>query len=138
MARATIGGQQAVTHQGCFDTGAVREVMDVLGAGNAQVLTGTADAISFPGTVVINNSASADACTLALPVPGPQPQGDDGKSIEIWSATNKAHTVTTPANGINMVKSLITFSSAIGNNIQLQAWNGQWMVMGTEKGVTLS
>src|SRR5215469_1825918 len=100
--RSTSAGVQAITRAGSYDQGAVRELLDVLGAGNPQVLTGTADAISFPGTVIINNPSAIDNCTLALPLPGAQPGGDDGKTVEIFIATAFVHTVTTPTNGINL------------------------------------
>jgi len=102
------------------------------------VLTGTADAISFPGTTIIN-SPSANAATLALPLPGAQPMGDDGKTVEIFIASAFLHTVTTPINGINLTKHLLSWSpAAVGGNIILQAWNGSWLVFGTEKGVTIT
>jgi len=135
--RSTAAGVQAITRAGSYDQGAARELLDVIGCGTPQVLTGTADAISFPGTVIIN-SPSADACTLALPIAGAQPSGDDGKVCEIFVATAFAHTVTTPANGVNLTKHIITFSATVGNNVIMQAWNGTWIVMGTEKGVTFS
>lgn len=135
--RSTIAGQQAFPRGGALDASAVRELFDVLGAGTPQVLTGTADAISFPGTVIIN-SPGIDACTLAAPAKGPQPGGDDGKTLEIYNASGGAHSVTSSANGINVNKSVINFTGAIGNNVNLQAWNGTWLVMGTEKGVTFA
>jgi hypothetical protein len=112
--------------------------MDVIGNGSAQVLTGTADAISFPGTVIIN-SPSANACTLAAPLPGPQPMGDDGKTVEIFIATAFLHTVTAPSNAINLTKHLLSWSpAAVGGNVVMQAWAGSWLVFGTEKGCTIT
>lgn len=135
--RSIAAGVQAITHAGCFDQGAVKELLDAIGCGSPQVVTGTADALSFPGTCIIN-SPSADACTLAAPIPGAQPAGDDGKVCEIFVATGFAHTVTAPTNAINLNKHIITFTATAGNNVILQAWNGTWIVMGTEKGVSFS
>lgn len=64
--------------------------------------------------------------------------GDDGKTLEIYNASGNIHTVTTPPNGINTNKQVINFTGAVGNNVNLQAWNGTWLVMGTEKGVTFA
>jgi hypothetical protein len=136
--RSVSAGVPAINQAGCWSGGAVRELMDVIGNGTAQVLTGTADAISFPGTTIIN-SPGVNAATLALPLPGAQPAGDDGKTVEIFIATAFVHTVTTPANGINLTKHILTWSpAAVGGNIILQAWNGTWLIFGTEKGVTIT
>lgn len=137
--RSTAPGVQAITRAGAYSAAAAGELMDVLGAGTPQVVTGTADALSFPGTVVINSpNSTGDACTLAKPIAGAQPAGDDGKICEIWTATAYPHTVTTPANGVNLSKHIITFTAGIGQNVRLQAWNGTWMAMGSPKGATIS
>lgn len=137
MARSTIAGQPAMPRAGAFDASTYRDLLDILGAGNAQVLTGTTDAISFPGITILN-SATLDACTLAAPLAGAQPAGDDGKQIELIDATGKLHTITTPTNGIIGGKHLLTWNGTIGSNITLQAWNGAWVPMGTPNGVTIS
>lgn len=137
MARSTAAGSPAITYAGTWNGAAARELMSVLGSGDAQVLSGSADQISFPGTTIING-AGIDACTLAAPIPGPQPMGDDGKTIEIFDGAGFGHTITCPANAIIGSKHLLTFSGTKGGNITLQAWNGVWMPQGTPNGVTIS
>src|SRR6516225_2675677 len=136
--RSVSAGVPAINQSGCWSGGAARELMDVIGNGSAQVLTGTADAISFPGTTIINSNG-VNNCTFALPLPGPQPMGDDGKTCEVFVATAFVHTITTPAGGINLTKHILTWSpAAAGGNVVLQAWNGSWLVFGTEKGCTIT
>lgn len=125
MANAIAGGTAAVSHVGAFDASAVKDVQDTLCQGAATVLSGSTDAIPFPGIVIINSSG-VDATTLAAPVAGPQPAGDDGKSVTVIINTAQAHTITTPANKINTNKHVVTFTAAIGNTVELTAWNGSW------------
>lgn len=84
--------------------------------------------------------------TLPLPkagvyfpsVPGSlgDPQ-DDGKELMVVSTTAFAHTITTPAGGINKTLHIATFGAAVGNWVQLKAFGGTWYVVGS-LGVTLS
>jgi hypothetical protein len=67
-------------------------------------------------------SAGALAMTLAAPT-----ALQDGTEIFISAETAHAHTVTTPANGINGTKHVVTFS-AQGDGIVLEALNGIWNV----------
>jgi hypothetical protein len=135
--RSVSAGTPFVPHHGCYDASVAKEFCDVIGQGTAAVLTSSNDAVSFPGSTIIN-SPGVDNCTLAAPLPGPQPLGDDGKQIVLYSATANAHTVTAPTNAINFSKHLLTFTANIGSNIGLQAWNGTWIVIGTPNGVTVS
>jgi hypothetical protein len=137
MTVATSGGQASVTHLGALDASAVQDLQDTECAGRQTILTGAADAIPFPGTVQLNSS-SADLTTLATPVSGPQPVGDDGKTIFIYDNTGKAHTVITATNKIINSKKTATFNATIGSNITLQAQGGIWVPVGTPSGVTLS
>lgn len=137
MTVATSGGQASVTHLGALDASAVQDLQDTECAGRQTILTGAADAIPFPGTVQLN-AGSADACTLATPVAGPQPVGDDGKTIFVYDNSGKAHTITTAANKIINSKHVATFNGTIGSNIMLQAQGGIWVPMGTPSGVTLT
>jgi hypothetical protein len=125
MAVATTGGQAAVTHLGAMDASAVQDLQDTFNQGRAQVLIGAADAIPFPSLVILNGSG-VDAATLASPVVGPQPVGDDGKTITIVDAGGHAHTVTTAANKINGGKHIGTFNGTQGSSVEFQAWNGIW------------
>lgn len=135
--RSTSPGVQAITQSGAYSASVARELMDVLGYGTPQVLTGSADPISFPGTTIFN-CPGINLATLVAPLAGPQPYGDDGKTVEIFDVNGKAHVITTPANAINGNKHILTWSGAIGSNVTLQAWNGIWLVLYTPNGVTLS
>jgi hypothetical protein len=135
MANSVVAGQLAIPHSGS-DPDMTADILDAQCQGRFTRLTGTADAIPFPGNIVIN-SASANAMTLVAPLSGPQPRGDDGKSIFILSNSAFAHTVTTPTNGIINSKHLCTWAAAVGNCIELRAYNGSWVpVMST--GVTVT
>lgn len=137
MSRSIAPGQPAQARFGSFDQAAYQELIDALGAGNAQVLTGSTDTISFPGTTILN-APGIDNCALAKPIAGPQPTGDDGKTVELIAASGFAHVITTPANGINGSKHILTWTAGAGNNVTLQAWNGSWYTTGTPNGVTIT
>jgi len=136
MANSTQAGQTAIPYVGS-DPDATAALQDVSCQGKFTVLRGTADAIPFPGNVAIN-SAGVNAMTLVAPAPGPQSQqGDDGKSVFVVAINSAAHTITTPANKIIGSKHLCTFAAAVGNCIELRAFNGVWVpVMNT--GVTVT
>jgi hypothetical protein len=89
------------------------------------------------GNVLITD-ASAAALTLALPIAGAASAGgQDGASLTIISTTAAAHTVTTPANGINGTLHVATFAAAVGNAITLTAYNGKWYTSAIN-GVTIA
>jgi hypothetical protein len=137
MTTATAGGSAAVSHVGAFDASALKDVQDTLNQGAATVLTGTADALPFPGLVMVN-AAGVDAMTLATPVAGAQPAGDDGKMITIVDLNGAAHTITTATNKIVNSKHIETFNGTKGSNVTLVANNGIWIPLGTPLGVTVS
>jgi hypothetical protein len=85
------------------------------------------------GTYVITKG-SAGAYTLAAPVSG----SDDGKYVVVVAQTAFAHTVTTPANKINGNKLTATFAAAIGNNVELVAYQGVWYCVLPSTGITLT
>jgi hypothetical protein len=81
---------------------------------------------------------SAAALTLPLPIAGPASAGgQDGASLTIFATTAFAHTVTTPANGINGSLHVATFAAAVGNAVMLTAYNGKWYTASIN-GVTIS
>lgn len=89
------------------------------------------------GAVVITKGTAA-ALTLAVPTAGlPAAAGNDGQILRIVSTTAAAHTLTTPANGLNGNRLTATFGAAIGNFIELVAYNGVWYVLASA-GITLS
>ena len=114
-------------------------------------LTGNADAIAnFSGDgpqglgTFFVATAGVDAITLAAPLAGnpyatggQQPTGDDGRIIMILSLGAYAHTVTTPANGINGAYHIATFAAAVANYVTFIAYNGVWYMI-EQLGITLS
>lgn len=93
-------------------------------------LTGTSDAINphVSGNYIIA-TGSADAITLGVPTAG----ADDNLTINFWSDTLYAHTITCPsaviAGGDQVVKAAITLKAFRGAGVCLRAWNGTWQVI---------
>ncbi len=83
-------------------------------------------------TAVITKSTAA-ALTLPLPTVGT----DDGSVLRIISTTAAAHTITTPASGLNGALHIATFAANIGSAVELVAYNGSWY-MQSAIGCTLS
>jgi hypothetical protein len=103
--------------------------------GAITVLSGTSDVINphASGNYIIaaNAGASLDAITLGLPTAGV----DDGVSINIYSDTAFAHTVTLPTTAFAAglaagLKTVATFTAGRGAGISLRAYNGVWQVVG--------
>lgn len=97
-------------------------------------------AISIPDrgekTVFITRG-SAGTYTVAAPVSGTQ----DGVRITIMSTTAFAHTVTASTIGTNdggTATDVGTFGAAKGNNFTIEAYAGDWWVVGTPVGVTFA
>lgn len=85
--------------------------------------------------------AGVSALTLRLPVAGTvglNAAGEDGfTSLTITDTTGNAHTVTTPALGLNGTNHIATFNGTKGSTITLIPFNGSWWVK-CSTGVTLS
>lgn len=98
-------------------------------------------AIAAKSGVVVITKGLAAALTLAAPVAGdPASGGDNGKKLTIVSGTAFAHTVTNAAPGFNnggALADVATFAAAIGNCLELVAYNGVWHTTNL-KGVTLA
>jgi hypothetical protein len=91
-----------------------------------QQLAASAPITMLSGTVFLTG-AGVVAATLPLPIVGaPSTGGHDGAELLIVCTTAHAHTVTTPANGINGANHVITFSGTLPNTISLVALNGTW------------
>lgn len=73
---------------------------------------------------------SAAAITLALPTA-------DGQRCTFQDLTGHAHTVTTPASGVNGASHILTFGGAALQFVELIADNGTWNVL-AQSGVTVS
>lgn len=98
-----------------------------------------AGAISLANGTAVLKAGSAAAMTLAAPTAGlPSAGGNDGQRLTIVALDAYAYTVTTPSNAINGSKHIGTFAGAVGDSIELVAYNGVWYVVGTQNGVTLS
>lgn len=84
-------------------------------------------AIAVKSGNVFLTKAGVAVMTLALPIAGtPDASGDDGKTLTIISTTANAHTVTTPANGIDGSLHIATFSGTLPNVLELKAYQGVW------------
>lgn len=109
---------------------------NVVGVVQETVTLAAADgAISVKQGVVVITKATAAALTLAAPTA----TTDDGKVLRIVSSTAAAHTVTqtTPGfNGGTTTSDVATYGAAIGNEMEIVAYNGVWLVANLT-GVTL-
>jgi hypothetical protein len=86
-----------------------------------------AGVISFTHGKVIITAAGVAALTLAAPVAGsPAAGGNDGQKLEVIDQSGHAHTITTPANGINGNHHIATSGAAAGDSVTFVAYNGAW------------
>lgn len=103
----------------------------------AAVEVASADgAIATKNGVVVITKGSAAALTLAAPSAG----ADDGKRLLIVSTTAAAHTVTQTTPGFNnggAASDVGTFTAAIGNGMEVVAYNGVWYTVSL-RNVTLA
>lgn len=99
---------------------------------------GASGAIAAKEGTVFLTKAGVAAMTLAAPVAGlPSVGGDDGRELTIMDVTGNAHTVTTPAGGINGNKHIATFGAVVGQFGTFVAYNGAWY-LAASSGVTLT
>ena len=77
-----------------------------------------------PGNYIVTKLTVA-ALTLLAPIAG----ADDGKTLHVISATAAAHQITAPANSINGAFSTALFGGAVGDCLNLIAYNGTWLVL---------
>lgn len=119
-ARNAGGAYTADAQQDLVDTDSLQ--------GPITLLTGTTDAINphIPGNYLIDAGA-VDAITLTAPTA----EVDDGLSINIWSDTAFAHTVTAAALFANgtALKTTATFAAFRGAGMTLRAIDGVWHVL---------
>lgn len=113
----------------------VADALDALDAALGVEIRTTdtsAPIVSKEGTVVLAKS-SAGAWTLAAPTAGlPSAGGDDGKILRMIAGTAQTHTVTQTTPGFNNAgssKDVATFGGAIGDNLEVVAYNGKWLVL---------
>ena len=136
MARAITAGQPTIIRAGCYDYTAAREMTLITCNGEFVTLSGSTDALPFPGNTLVT-TAGVDAMTLATPIAGNQPLGDDGKIVRVIDNNGQAHTITTAANKIINSKHVATFNGTIGSFIELIAMSGVWVPLASS-GVTIS
>jgi len=106
------------------------QTYDALSAVEHDIAAG---AIGLTAGVVVIDGAGALALTLADPTSGSQDAatpGNDGQELTIVGKTAHAHTVTTPANGINGNKHILTFAN-VGDSATLVAYGGVWYLLNT-------
>jgi hypothetical protein len=112
----------------------------------ATLLQGPYNMLSASGALNPHQSAryvvtksTAAALTLGPPTSG----ADDGVSIQIFSTTAAAHTVTAPTAGqivdgnSSTYNTVMTFNAKIGANCTLDAYQGKWYVT-SETGCAMS
>lgn len=100
--------------------------------GDTVVHAVAAGAIAVQSGAVGLGGAAALAMTLALPT-----NAQDGTIIFVTAESSEAHTVTTPANGINGAKHTVTFA-ARGDGVELEAVGGVWNVRSLVGGAVLA
>ena len=96
----------------------------------AQTLTDTG-AITVKNGICLLNKAGIIAATLA----NPTATTDDFKRLTIRSLTAQAHTVTVTGgfgNG-STGEDVATFSGAIGDGLELMAYQGYWYIQGAHQ-----
>lgn len=87
------------------------------------------------GGVALLKTGTAGAFTLTQPIPGSQlSNGQDGLRMRIVSLDAEAYTVTTAADGINGTGDTLTASAAVGDTVDLLAFNGVWYIEKTTTG----
>ena len=110
-------------------------------ATSATAFNDTTGHIAIPkdiGTAVLTKSTAGTDYTLAVPIAGDyKAGGDDGLIVRIFSTSASAHVVTAGAGKINgATNGTLTFATAIGNGVAMQAYNGVWYVI-SNIGVTV-
>lgn len=102
--------------------------------GGTGVATRIAAAYAVDGAIsekegfVMLTKVGVNAMTLA----GPTAPDDNGKVLRIVATTAFAHTVTNGGSGFNSggaASDVATFGGAIGDNLQLVAYQGVWLVL---------
>jgi len=117
-------------------TGAISGAGIAAGIQQPVELGAASGAIAAKTGIVMLTKAGVAAMTLAAPVAGT----DDGKVLTIVAATANAHTVTQATPGFNNAGAsgdVATFGGAIGDSMQIVAYNGRWHVISL-RNVTLA
>lgn len=105
---------------------------------HVQQVASANGAVTIPNVgskTVLLTKAGVAAMTLGTPT-----TAQNGVRITFIATTANAHTVTCATIGFNAgdeAKDVATFGAAIGNNFSVEAYGGEWYVVGTPVGVTL-
>ena len=108
---------------------------DLLTAPDYVTAASADGAITIQSSTVVITKGTACALTLGTPT-----TAQNGTIIRIISATAAAHTVTATTIGFNAADAagdVGTFAAAIGNNLTVVAYGGEWLVLGNT-GVTIA
>lgn len=100
---------------------------DVVAAVRPVVVASANGAIAIAPSTVVITKASAANMTLGTPT-----TAQNGTIIRIVAATAAAHTVTAATIGFNAgdaAKDVATFGGAIGDNMTVMAYGGEWLVL---------
>ncbi|MCU1326664.1 MAG: hypothetical protein JWN34_2034 [Bryobacterales bacterium] len=120
----SVNARIAATSPDYNSTGGVAKAVDDK---DSYQIASASGAISVKEGTVSITKAGVAALTLVAPTAGlPSAGGDDGKVLRIVSETANAHTITTPAAGINGNKNINTFSATLPNACEFVARNGTW------------
>ncbi len=77
---------------------------------------------------MIITAGGVAALTLAAPIAGsPANGGNDGQELKVIDQSGHAHTITTPANGINSNHHIATSAGNAGDAVTFTAYNGVWL-----------
>jgi len=118
---------------GAYDKSATQDIIDGDSLqGPIILLSGSADAINphVAGNYIVT-TAGVDAMTLAAPTAG----ADDGLSINIYSNTAYAHTLTATGllqTGQSGKTGVLTFAAYAGCGCTLRAYGGYWQVLSSQ------
>jgi len=110
---------------GTLVSASAAELNNVLDKSAVQALTGDGEITQKNGVATLNKGAA-----IAATIVQPTATTDDFKRLKIISLTAQAHTVTIPATGWggNVALTVATCSGAIGDCIDLIAYQGIWYV----------
>ena len=92
-------------------------------------------AIEIKSSTVMVTKAGVCAMTLGIPT-----TDQNGTTIHFIATTANAHTLTVATIGINALDGsgdVATWTAAVGNNISIVAYGGEWWTLGTPRGVAL-
>lgn len=121
----------------------VADAVNKIPEGSLVILAGLADVVPahVAGNYIANNAGGADLTTLAAPNAGDSlAGGDDGKIIRFTAGSAFAHKITATGllqSGTASVNS-VALAAFAGASVTLMAFNGKWMIIGSNAALTLA